>query len=311
MSARQRFIRRHRAVAGASDQELLVAKGLEESAHNERARILRLGLAVELFCSLEAFLRERVGEVLSWACQGPLPFDDFPIGLRRAATTGAIDALAFQVRLRGSTDSDIVPFLQTEASAIASTAAAGFAFPGVVFGHSRSNLGVAEVGEFLESVGIAGDPWFQLTSFASRTGFGNFPLRDAYDQAYDVRNAAAHNAESDVEPQFLGDFHRSSLAIAISFDALLSRTARLLHESTKDLAGARKVQETEVRLRFLDRRATDWAERPQGAQRVFRVHRTPEPDLAACLNRARPKHEMVIVRDVSQIPTDWHVVDAP
>lgn len=310
MDAKAGFLKRSRAIAQAKDLGALVNLGFAEDEHNERARILRCGLMVQTFASLETFLRDRTLEILRHVATGPAPFASLPDGLQLAATKGAVESLASYIRGRGR---DVgIELIQAEASHIASTRGVGFSFSSMSFLRDKSNLAGRDLKQLLEALGIGPDPWFEMTSFAGRVGLGSLPLGDAFRNVAVGRHSAAHESGFDVGPQALGDALRSSVAIAVSFDALVSRAGRFLYEgNTVRLGQKKKIQQTEIRLRMLDQRLRDWAEIPQGRRRAAVVHRSAEPDLVACVGRARAAAEFVIVRDEARLPVNWVPVDCP
>ncbi|WP_262851537.1 hypothetical protein [Mumia quercus] len=202
--------------------------------------------------------------------------------------------------------------MQDEADAIASTARNPYGFSGVMFGYDRSNLSPANLKDFLEVVGVGGDPWRHLTMIASRVGLGGLPLKDGATNGYQLRNSCAHDAGSQVTPQQIEDFLRDSLATALGFDALVSRAGRLLHEGNViDLGRARKLLDTDIKFRFLDPHPKGWREVKEGGVHAAAIHRASEPDMAACLARARANYEVVVRRDARSWPTDWTTTECP
>lgn len=310
MDARRAFLKRFRAIGQSHSLAPLVSQGFGEQEHNERARVLRCGLMVQTFSSLESFLRQRTQEVLRHVATGPAPFSSLPDGLQIAATKGAVESLAGYIRTRGR-DAGI-ELVQAEAGHIASTRGVGFSFSSMSFLRDKSNVANNDLRTLLEMLGIGPDPWFEMTAFAGKVGLGSLPLSDAFRNAANGRHGAAHDPEFDVEPLALGDAHRASLAVAISFDALLSRAGLLLYQgNTARLGEKRKIQQGEIRTRMLEKRRRDWAEIPQGRRRAAFVHRSREPDVIGCVTRARAAGEFVVLRDEARLPFDWVPVDCP
>lgn len=311
-SARTAFLRRHAAQVIAANDPALQGSGLAASTVNEAARTLRCGLMVQSYASLETFLRERIGEIMTHVATGTATFSRLPSRLQDMSIFGALEGLRFRVNMWGISDPRSRQLVQDEADAIASTARNPYGFSGVMFGYDRSNISPVNLKDFLEAVGVGGDPWRHLTTIASRVGLGGLPLKDGVTNGFQRRNACAHDAESQVTPQQIEDFLRDSLATALGFDALASRAGRFLHEgNTIDLGRGRRLLDTDIKLRFLDPHAGGWREIKEGRARAARVHLTPTPDMAACVARARADYEVVITRDARSWPTDWTTTDCP
>lgn len=310
--ARTAFLRRHAAQVVAANDPALQGDGLAASTVNEAARTLRCGLMVQSYASLETFLRGRVAEVMAHVAAGTVTFSRLPSRLQDMSIFGALEGLRFRVNMWGTSDPRSRQLVQDEADAIASTARNPYGFSGVMFGYDRSNLSPANLKDFLEAIGVGGDPWRHLTVIASRTGLGGLPLKDGVTNGYQRRNACAHDAGSQVTPQQIEDFLRDSLAAALGFDAFASRAGRLLHEgNTLDLGGARKLLDTDIKFRFLDPHPRGWREIKEGRAQAAAIHRAQIPDMAACVGRGRADHEVIVTRDARSWPTDWITTDCP
>lgn len=311
-AARTAFLRRHAAQILAANDPALQGTGIAATTANEAARMLRCGLMVQSYASLETFLRERVEEIMAHVAAGTATFSRLPPRLQEMSIFGALEGLRFRVAMWGTSDPRARQLVQDETDAIASTARNPYGFSGMMFGYDRSNLSPANLKDFLEVVGVGGDPWRHLTLVASRVGLGGLPLRDGITNGYQRRNSCAHDAGSQVTPQQIEDFLRDSLATALGFDAFVSRAGRLLHEgNTVGLGGARKLLESDIKLRFLDPHSKGWREVKEGRAQAAAIHRAQEPDMAACVGRARAGHEVVVRRDARSWPTDWTTTDCP
>jgi hypothetical protein len=312
--AREDFWRRHEALAGALGGPQLQGAGFGRTPVNEASRILRGGLMVQAYASLETFLRERVAEAMDHVSKGSAAFSRLPSGLQDIALYGALEGLRFRVNMYGLKDPRSRPMVRTETDAIASSARPSYGFSSVMFGYDRSNLSPQNIKDFLEAVGVGGggDPWFHLTHISQRVGLGGLPLKDGVAKGYAQRNAAAHDAENQIALQDLDDFLRTSLAVALGFDALLSRAARILHDgNVSNLGSKTHLLHSEVRFRFIDPAGSGWREFREGKSRAAALHPGPDPDLSACMARARTSKEFVVVRDARSWPSRWASDDCP
>lgn len=263
-AARAHFIRRHEVQLVAVRSPAVQGAGLAATPTNEAARTLRSGLMVQSYASLETFLRERVAEVMSHVAAGTSTFTRLPARLQDLSIFGALEGLRFRVNMWGTTDPRSRQLVQDEAEAIASTARNPYGFSGMMFGFDRSNLSPANLKEFLEVMGVDGNPWYHLTAIASRVGLGGLPLKDGVSNGYQRRNASAHDADNQVTPQQIEDFLRDSLATALGFDAFVSRAARLLYQgNTVGLGSQHEAHQQRYQV-SLSRSAHRWLAGGQG-----------------------------------------------
>lgn len=304
MPARIEFLQSHRAVLEAQSLELLIPNGLGSSPHNDRARILRNGLAVQYFAILEEFLRSRAAELLSYLSGGPVAFASLPVLLQEAATRGALEALAYQSRTRGSELT--LATIQQVATAIGSTTLSGYQFTEMTFGYDSSNLAPRHLSEFLASINVGPDSWRQMTMLKSRLGFGQLPLDEAFRNGATARHSSAHSGLVDTSISQLTDFHQAELLIALTFDALASRAVRKLRTRVPG-----QVTENEIRVRELRQRdARTWAEAGLHAKSALKLHRD-EPDFAGAFERCQSRNELLVAFDRSGFVTDWWSSDCP
>jgi len=150
------------------------------------------------------------------------------------------------------------------------------------------------------------DQWRQMTLLAGRLNFGHLPLEDAFRNAAVSRNNAAHTASTDISSSELESQHRSAIAVALTFDALLSRSVFKIH---RGIAGATAEPEIVVRGIHL-RRPLEWEERIVSRATAVRVHRS-SVDYAGALGRAAARNELVVVFDAAGIPERWWTSDIP
>ena len=83
-----------------NDAALLVDMAPHNVAHNARARMLRQGLAVLVFSTVETFVRERTSEVLRSFTNPSLAFADLSPALQKATTLGALEGVRFRLKFQ-------------------------------------------------------------------------------------------------------------------------------------------------------------------------------------------------------------------
>ena len=199
--SREDFWRRSQAIFKVLYEPHLQGQGLSRTSTNEAARLLRGGLMVQAYASLETFLRERVAEAMEFTSAGLATFAKLPSGLQDIAVYGALNGLRFRVNLLGQKDPQALQLVHAETEAIASTARSPYGFSKMMFGYDKSNLSPSGIREFLNAIGVGQDPWFHLTEISKRVGLGGLPLRDGLEKGYAQRNSAAHDAENQISPR--------------------------------------------------------------------------------------------------------------
>ena len=140
MTARHDFISRLRALQRAVGVPSTINLPAFEKAQNEAARMLRNGLAIVAFSTIEDFLRARSEELLATLTGAPLPFDDLPNDLRQATTEGVVAGLLFQVRLMRRNAEDPVSLIQRTGRALSSTASSAYELSPLGIGRARGRI---------------------------------------------------------------------------------------------------------------------------------------------------------------------------
>ncbi|MEU4562362.1 hypothetical protein AB0F72_28595 [Actinoplanes sp. NPDC023936] len=307
--ARHNFIERVSAVEDALTQPLLIDKNLTDAAHNNRARILRNGLMVVTFSGLEDFIRERSAEVLNFVSRTSLRFDDLPRDLAVAATVEAMRAAHSRALMASRQGDDPIPILQGAAAEVASTLQGPLSISKYALGYAGSNIGAEEVSNILKTLHAA-DPWNEITLLGSRVGLGSTPLRDAYAQGLRLRNQAAHRADTNIQPTELLTFCQQAKAIALGFDLLASRAARLLHDSTQSFAQQTKNKlSQDISIIFVDHDGRHFVSKRENVGRALKREADETAAWLYAVSKARPKFEAIVLRNKSGTPTRWESTD--
>ena len=303
--ARNSFVTRINTLAVCLSNSALTSIEPSEVDHNNSARILRNGLAVVAFSTLEDFLRSRLGEVLSRIGESGLPFDRLPAGLQEVTTIGAVKALAYQGDLRKTNGEDFMSFLQTECSLTASTATSAYRLSRYSMGWERPNLGDAEIRKILKAFKVKGG-WDNFDSLSRRVGLGSLPTIEAYRQALKRRNLAAHAASADTELAHLKDFLPIAFGVAIAFDSLVSHCLRrILDHETQYLRDDTRVNESDIKFRFIDDHGRVWKERKEGTTRATKIASNKADLISHCMANAHSRDDVVVIRNARSQPIDW------
>jgi hypothetical protein len=283
------------------------------NADATRAALLRRGLMVVAFVSLESFLKERLAELLEWLSGTGMTFVTLPQGLQDATTRGVLEAAVFQARLADSIDEPYLGLIQEAGASVGCTAhgPGAFRFHRYAFGHGASNFRPDDVKNALNALNVK-DPWDEIRIVADQAGLGGLPLTGAYRDAYRSRNRAAHRVDAAVAATDLQTFVSQALAIGLGFDAVASRASRMLRDGDAAFASGPKVAVTPgMRFRFVDPHRRGYAETLPGVRYPLHVGGSQAAMVAGAWGRALPRREVLIVRDRRSMPTDWMCGDAP
>lgn len=310
--SREQFVERLHMIEGAVAESLLIDGVLTDARHNSRARLLRNGLMVVAFNSLEDFLRHRSSELLAFISRTVLRFDDLPRDLMLATTLHAMKSAHQHAQTASKNGEDPVPLLQHAAAEIASTLTGPLNLSRFALGYSGSNVSADEIGIILKTLHLA-DAWNEVTVLASRVGLSAaMPLRDAYAQGQRVRNQAAHDVSSNVQPTEISSFCRDAKAIALGFDILASRASRLLHDSASPFTQQpRERLARGISILFIDHIGNQYVSRKEGAKRAIRRFDDRDEAWLKSVEVARRNHQPVVERDRSGTPLRWTSTDCP
>ena len=263
--ARSAFVERFATYAATLAEEFVQDGALHESARNEKARLLRNGLAVVGFSYLEDFLRGRCAEVLASIGSAGVAFAELPDKVKTAATVGLLKAIQARVHLEPDEMAKIA-FAQEQARFLASTAAAPYQLSEFTFGYKGSNVSSDEVADALRAFRTQA-PWIAIASLASKVGLGSLSLEGAFENAAKRRHRAAHVAGAITPHGDLLAYINEAKAIAFGFDVLLSiGLVNIRRRSATYLAGG-TLQASDARLVHLFFDKGRFKEKVYGASR--------------------------------------------
>lgn len=291
-SARQAFRARLSGFRAALDSPSVSHVGAV-SPPDDPARLLRNGLAVVSFNAVEDFIKQRMGEVLRRMSSCSIAFVDLPASLQHAATVGAADALRFQsrIRIKSGDAHGARALIQRTGRALASVDNVRYQLSEISFGYADANLNHEDIRKMLKGIGVSGG-WQSIGQVANRAGLNLPALADDYQQAFQRRNSAAHDPTTDTPLQNLQDFTRQALAIAIGFDALVSRAAfRFMQGDSQLASGAACVDGSQINVFAFDDLA------PQRRRRW-----------SAAVSHARGTGDLIAITRAG-VPIDWQPGD--
>ncbi|MGY4013126.1 HEPN domain-containing protein [Aeromonas molluscorum] len=304
--AKTEFIVRIRCLNISVQSEATLNKGLADVEHNAIARMLRNGLAVVGFAALEDFIKRRTAEAMQEVSLCAIPFNALPEKLRYAATYEMLSALSHQLGLIPKDDAtgnaDKIDYIQGQALKIASTTTASYTLSNHTFAHSASNVHKDVIGNILKSLQVA-DPWRQMTIISGHLGLGSHSLVQQYESAAKRRHKAAHVASADTPSNDISQFVKDAFAIAIGFDALLSKSIQKYRENAtphnSDITAA------EISIRTVRHQNSAWKEHNNLNARAYRKSNDLAVLSAAAKQRSNTAKQLYVEFDENSIPNDW------
>jgi hypothetical protein len=183
------------------------------------------------------------------------------------------------------------------------------------FGYSASNIEEDDVKKILSSFGIDA-PWAQITLLTARLGIAILDAEAEFASIKKRRHSSAHALTGQVLYADLQNSVRSSLAICLAFDLLLSHSGRLLNEKASPGHGERPLlTHNNIEITFVT---------PKSGATTFAVKREQLPPPAPILKRttvkvlpseelavaygeqyAEGKRNQLVVLDATAIPAKW------
>lgn len=249
MSARDALLATLKILQDCLDDTALIDKAPVEIAHNQRAAMLRQGLAVLIFSTVETFIRGRTGEVLGQLTNKQLKFSDLSPDLQRATTLGAIEGLRFRLKLQAPVDK--VPWLVTNLSPVASAIQSIHRLSTFSFGYAASNLVEDDVQDILKAFGVD-SPWIQMTQLTHRVGLALPSCKSEFQAIKRRRHASAHALTSQVPQSDLMNSLRSSLAMCLTFDLLLSHCLGMHNlKKVPNVGSTASIKNSDINLVFV------------------------------------------------------------
>jgi hypothetical protein len=306
-TAKQNFVARMANFQKALLSPELISKALTEVEHNQKARMLRNGLAIIGFTILEDFLKRRIGEVLREVGNSPVAFSALPTKIQEAATVSALRGIQSRVQTLKTDLEDYKLFIQNETLNVSSTKNATFQISEYSLGWERSNISTDDVRDFLGILGVEGG-WNSIQLISGLINTTIVTPSEIFRNAAQRRHKAAHNADADSLLSDLSGFASDAVVIALSYDLLISRCLHsIMTNDAGYLTGAVKTIPGHLKFRFLVEDTKNWKEYTQGSNRAYRVSKDYNTLFPDVLMRARAKKENLIIKSVGNKVMNWEI----
>jgi hypothetical protein len=273
-----------------------------EVEHNDRARLLRNGLAIAAFASLESFLKGRTVEALKQVSGAKLKFVELPERLQRLATVDSIAGTKFHLS-RVDDIGEVRTLSQDLGDHLHSLGANTFELGFKMMASSSSNVSKGSVPDMLGAVGLKGG-WSAMHQLSIRTLVGLDPAV-SFQSLSASRHEAAHDPSSvGVSAPDIADMYLKALSIAIPFDALVSEGCRRLADRQLLNQGDGWEQD-EVHVWTLSSANGTWELKEPTGTLVPLVASSPDDALLEASALARQTKGLVLQVDASNVPVDW------
>lgn len=305
MSAcREIFFNALQTVENIVSEQYTIDDGLGQTVHNSKAEVLRNGVAVVIFNSMELFLKDRYAEVVENMSSSRIRFSDFPIDLQIQLTYKSL--LGLSAKLKYLDDSDKVSGFNAAIAKLGSNLSPSPKYSEFGFGYERSNL-IADDIKNVTKAFLVKNGWDKLRLVSARAGLSRPSPSDDFKFVSSKRHQAAHNYRLGVPSQDLKSCLDIARSIAISFDYILtSSLVSFLSENTLVSVKSR-IDNTTIKFRFIDQESpTDWREHIEGGTRTSRKHATKDNAIFKASQTAERQNEFIIVRNKSRIPVEWY-----
>ncbi len=301
--ARQVFYESISAFSHSLELSAILSKDpITEKQHNERARMLRNGLAITGFVVIEEFVKARTGEVLAKISSGVTPFLELPERIKEAATFGVVKAVAFQSKFLDKSVHQ--SFFQKQAAMISSTSTSPYLISELSFCNNYINLSTEEVEHVLDAFRID-NPWSVLGGLVNRLSLGVLAPKQALENAAARRHLAAHQVSANIEFSDLQSYQREAIAFCLAYDLLISKALKLMIEKDNDYLKKKKLAGSKIEIRYLRPILKKWREEKEGVARAVKTESSFEALKADCLVRAKSSGAAIIVLDEKGTPTSW------
>ena len=292
------FYRSIREMLGLTANNLLIDLAPSETVHNQRAAILRHGLRVCSFSSLETYFESRFGDLLEKLGGAGLPFPTFSPKLQEFLIVDGVVGLANRTSFLPK--SDRLAYIDKNLRDISTFAAGSPILTTFGFSPRGSNVNEKDLETALKAFELEG-PWTYLTSKSGSIGGGASSLRDNYIKLAKDRNTSAHNPTSQIPSNDLQSHLQSVLTIGVTFDIALTKISGCFDKVLDFNSFKTKMSSFEPTVRFLDRRVDGrWDERSQSAGKSLKIHLNEQSGVMAA--RQRSNVQLVVIRDEQKRP---------
>ena len=266
--------------------------------HNVSARVLRLGLAISAFASLEMYLAARMEAVAQALSASTISPDSLTSELRAFLSVEAIIGLANRLKFEDAANKQT--YADNKLAELAKYSDVPPAYVGFGFSPQGSNVGDADIEKALKAFGIE-KVWERLAEIASNIGAGSVSLKNNFKNLAKTRHRSAHNAASNIPSGDLKEHIQTSILVAVCFDCITISIVRSMASALRYNQFKDALDADVLRYRFLDREISgDWVERAENGIAIRRRYSDEATALEAATSRRGSF--ILIQRDEQGVP---------
>jgi hypothetical protein len=297
-TSRSSFYSYLQAMLGLCNNELLVDVFPISDSHNLSARLLRHGLAISAFSSLERYTEARFKELLRSINKSKLHFNDFDDKLKKFISIDAASGIINQLKFKEKNEQQ--QFFDDAIKQLSGYHTGPFSYTAFGFSPSGSNVGHEDIKNAIGALGVEGG-WSVLKDITTKIGSSRLDLLNDYKNLSRVRNNSAHNPDSNVPTADLITHIQIAILIGISVDVLACEITDAYIKSSSLEELKKRLRTIDFQFRFIDHLPNGSVEeRNSLSGKVLKRYPNELSALAGAQSRARTAH--VIIRSPASVP---------
>lgn len=296
-AARIEYYAALRSMLALAGDRLLTDTFPPNAPHNRGARILRHGLAVAAFSSLEKYIETRFQHLMRSFTSSPLSYAAFSNDLKRFLTVEAVVGLATKTKFRAHADRQL--FSESALKEIGGYLAGTAPYSAFGFSPRGSNVSRTDIESAFKACGLA-HCWTHMGSISSAIGASRVSLAVDFDQLARTRNRSAHDPSGNVPTANLVAHIETAILIGIAADILSTAIERAYASSSTTAQLRVAITGMSYPVRYVDEQSDgSWLERSATGYALKRY----ATELAAVTGaQARRSASSVVLRDTRQVP---------
>ncbi len=155
-------------------------------------------------------------------------------------------------------------------------------------------------------------PWVTIEKLTQRAGVAISDPNTVLVGLLRERNICAHESTYQVSNLWIRAVPHQLQVIGMGIDIAISVAAHEMYIGRREFFNDNNWMSPErIKFRFVDQRASKWAEILEGRSRAFHVSTDKELLLRDTIQSARGKHQVVVVRDGNRQVMNWIYPELP
>lgn len=276
---------------------------------NSPAVVVRNGAMVMLFCALEGFLRDRSLECARAINQTTVPYTHLPAALKAASLVSTFEGLVNLSRQMSVADR-LAAFERASIAVASGALGSQYNFTEYSFARDKSNISADDVARIAKSFGVD-NFWNAARIICSKIGaaiVGN--VDEIFKQLALDRHKAAHVPSFSIPHSRLTSALPEALALALSFDALISAATVRLSQSriaTGILPAALTAGDVDF-MTIRPHQAGRWAAFAPTSTRALFIEASESAALTRAMAVATSRKLSIICKDSTGRASGWKTI---